>query len=135
MHNVVANLPAVNNRIRPFKTYILKLTIFVIASSLLIISCKSTKEYQATELKRISTLYHATVKQNPDKSVQSRKAVKKNLKEVERYIALIPDSLVMIQYSGADAQEAKIDSFYTRISKITYIKKHGLKTPHKIFVE
>ncbi|HEY0272998.1 MAG TPA: hypothetical protein VGC22_07415 [Chitinophaga sp.] len=108
---------------------------FAVAICFFFISCNSTKSYQATEFKRISTVYHTTIKPDPDKPVPSRKALKKNLEEIERYVALIPDSLVMIQYSGAAAEEAKIDSFYTRSSKISYIRKHGLETPHKIFVE
>lgn len=50
----------------------------------------------------------------------TRRDVKKNMKEWEKVMVFIPDSVMK--------SELKIDSFYTNKNKIIYLKKHKLKT-------
>jgi len=51
----------------------------------------------------------------------SRSDVKKNIKNFEKILALIPDS---VQYNSANS----VDSFYRNKNKIKYIIKHKLQT-------
>jgi len=53
--------------------------------------------------------------------------------QLERYMALYPDSMVISQESGKSVNSAVVDSFYTNINKIYYIRRHKLESAHKFF--
>lgn len=57
---------------------------------------------------------------NDTLKVISKKEIKRRLSNIERFLALVPDSVV--------TKANKIDSFYANPSKIIYIQKHHLIT-------
>ncbi|WP_133177644.1 hypothetical protein [Chitinophaga parva] len=128
-------LSIVYNKSERLKFNILRIPLFVTILYLFCISCQSTKEYQASEIKRIQSLYR--IKFIPDANTPSRtrKEIKIGLEELERAAALAPDSIEISQYSGQDAGQAVIDSFYKNHYKILYIQQHNFQSKHKILLQ
>jgi len=78
-------------------------------------------------------MYKTNFTPDPQRPLETRKQLKNRLMQLERYMALYPDSMVISQESGKSVNSAVVDSFYTNINKIYYIRRHKLESAHKFF--
>lgn len=117
----------------PLSCSILKKCPFAIMSLLFIVSCQSTRKFETKEISRLCIVYKTNFTPASERSPETRKQIKNRLEQLERYMALSPDSIVISQESGESADKAVVDSFYSNINKISYIQRHKLESAHKIF--
>ncbi|MEC5145997.1 hypothetical protein UNH65_20735 [Chitinophaga sp. 180180018-2] len=108
----------------------MKNIVLTLVATLLLFSCKSTKNYEQKEIRRIATNYQAIINSDINRSSKSRRDIKRGLEMLEYRVALSADSIVFTTQDG----QTHVDSFYYNPHKIQYIRQHSLITPGKILM-
>ncbi len=90
----------------------------------------STERYARKKGERLINLYGGElVPADHQQPGLSRKEIRSDFNKAEKYIALMPDSLI------CDSDKITCDSFYFNKHKILYIRKNSLQSETKFLID
>jgi hypothetical protein len=98
-------------------------------------SCSSVSHFEENSMHKLVKKYGGAVSSKPSYYSKTIKEAKLRMSQLERFMALSPDSLIIqssiSQSNGSGASEpGSIDSFFCNKNKIDYIKAHEISSPN-----